>query len=85
MQSIYTGGVKVQGVTEISRGVHPNDVNQVTTEDYRSDRLILEEISAEVGRLHQRLDAFEPYMPLLHRWFAMRQALGRSLGGMRHG
>ena len=54
-------------------------------EDYRSDRLILEDISAEVARLHRRLDALEPYLPLLHRWFAMRQALGKTLGGLRHG
>ena len=56
-----------------------------TVEDYRSDRLILEDISAEVARLHRRLDQIEPYLPLLHRWFAMRQALGRTLGGIRHG
>ena len=54
-------------------------------EEYRSDRLILEEISAEMRRLHKRLDAFEPYMPLLHGWLAMRQALTRPFGGMRRG
>ena len=50
-------------------------------EDYRSDRLILEELSAEVARLHRRLDVLEPYLPLLHRW----SALSRVFGGLHRG
>lgn len=70
---------------EIEANVTQPDGTLPIVEDYRSDRLILEELSAELARLHRRLDALEPYLPLLHRWFAMRQALGRTLGGIRHG
>jgi hypothetical protein len=37
------------------------DLAPVVVEDYRSDRLILEEISAELARLHRRLDEYEPH------------------------
>lgn len=71
--------MEVKAETETPAWVPP------AVEDFRSDRLILEELSSEIARLHKRLDALEPYLPLLHRWFAMRLAVGRTLGGFRNG
>ena len=34
---------------------------EVKEEDYRSDRLLLEELVAEMRRLHRRLDEYEPH------------------------
>lgn len=46
MQSIYTGDVEVK-------------TEEPVTEDYRSDRIILEQLSLELARLHRRLDGYE--------------------------